>query len=232
MKELVDLLEKTDLEPVSKSVLDDLNRFYEHVVSINQGMNLTALTERKDFSEKHLLDSLYLLPFLEGECILDLGSGLGVPGLVLKLVRPNLKLSLIDALQKRVSYLNETIALFGLAEAEAIHGRFEDLGHSPSYREGFDTVVARAVADLPVLLEYALPFVKEGGLFIAMKGKNASEELERALTALKVLGGNLALTKAYHLPSGDERQLILIRKTAKTPNNYPRKPHNIKKKPL
>lgn len=232
MKELANLLERTDLELVSKSVLEDFDRFYDHVIEVNQAMNLTSLTEREVFAEKHLLDSLYLLPYLKGKAILDLGSGLGVPGLVLKMADSSLKLSLMDALKKRVDYLNTLVEGFKLKDTKAIHGRFEDLGHEEAYRERFDTVVARAVAGLPVLLEYALPFVKEGGYFIAMKGKNVSEELEVSHKSLEALGGRLSDEIYYNLPSGDERALIIVEKIGKTPKNYPRKPHIIKKKPL
>lgn len=232
MKELANLLSKTDLEPVSQGVLDDLNRFYEHVIRVNQVMNLTSLTSREDFSEKHLLDSFYLLPHLEGNNLLDLGSGLGVPGLVLKLTQPKLQVTLVDALKKRVEYLTETISDFNLEEIKAIHGRFEDIGQDKNYRESFDTVVARAVADLPLLLEYAIPFVKIGGIFIAMKGKNAPLELSRAQQAIVQLGADLEKSLNYTLPSGDERHLLIFRKLSSTPKTYPRKPHIIKKKPL
>jgi len=171
----------------------------------------------------------YLQP---GEKVLDLGSGLGVPGLILKLANPELNLSVIDALEKRIKFLEQMVATFNLKNVETRHGRFEDLGREKDLREAYDLTLARGVADLPVLLEYALPFTKVGGRFIAMKGANVKEEVERSLLAIGLLGAKLEQVKFYQLPDGDKRALVIISKHAQTSDLYPRKPKTIKTKPL
>ena len=229
---LVELIEKTQLEPLNEVVLDKINRFYQEVVKVNQVMNLTTLVDEESFAEKHILDTLFIMNYIKGYKLLDLGSGLGVPGLVVQLINNGFDMTLIDALNKRVTYLNNTIKLLDLSNTLAVHGRFEMIGKLPKYRECFDTVLARAVADLPVLLEYSLPFVKQGGSFLAMKGKNALKELDNSQKALEILGGQVDEIIDYTLPSGDERHLIIVKKVLSTPLNYPRKSQHIQKKPL
>lgn len=231
--ELEKILVSSGFKPLEKSVLENFSRYYQAVCTANEVMNLTTLTTKDAFIKKHILDSLYLLDYLQaGEDVLDLGSGLGVPGLILKLAQPELKLTLIDALEKRVKFLSQMVADFHLTEVQARHGRFEDLGKEKGLREAYDLTLARGVADLPVLLEYALPFTKVGGRLIAMKGAKVQDEVERSLLAIGLLGGKLEKVAFYTLPDGEKRALVIISKHAHTPDTYPRKPKIIKNKPL
>ena len=230
---LEEILVSSGLKPLEKSVLENFSHYYQAVCTANEVMNLTTLTTPDAFIKKHILDSLYLLDYLQpGEKVLDLGSGLGVPGLVLKLAKPELDLSVIDALEKRIKFLEQMVAQFNLTNVQMRHGRFEDLGREKDWREAYDLTLARGVADLPVLLEYALPFTKVGGRFIAMKGANVKEEVERSLLAIGLLGAKLEQVKFYQLPDGDKRALVIISKHAQTSDLYPRKPKTIKTKPL
>lgn len=230
---LEEILVSSGFKPLEKSVLENFSHYYQAVCTANEVMNLTTLTTPEAFIKKHILDSLYLLDYLQpGEKVLDLGSGLGVPGLVLKLAKPELNLSVIDALEKRIKFLEQMVATFNLQTVEMRHGRFEDLGREKDWREAYDLTLARGVADLPVLLEYALPFTKVGGRFIAMKGANVEDEVERSLLAIGFLGGRLEKVEFYTLPDGEKRALVIITKNAHTPDTYPRKPKMIKNKPL
>ena len=213
---LEEILVSSGLKPLEKSVLENFSHYYQAVCTANEVMNLTTLTTPEAFIKKHILDSLYLLDYLQpGEKVLDLGSGLGVPGLVLKLAKPELNLSVIDALEKRIKFLEQMVATFNLQTVEMRHGRFEDLGREKDWREAYDLTLARGVADLPVLLEYALPFTKVGGRFV-----------------IGFLGGRLEKVEFYTLPDGEKRALVIITKNAHTPDTYPRKPKMIKNKPL
>ena len=160
----------------------------------------------------------------------DVGTGAGFPGMVLALLRPDLQVTLLDSLQKRIGFLEQTAAKLGLANVRCIHARAEDGAKLPELREQFDMATARAVAAMPVLTEYCLPFVKQGGVFAAMKGP--SETAEQAETAAKLLGGEIVGEESYTLPTAGERKLIRIRKTAPTPQKYPRRSDKIKKQPL
>lgn len=199
----------------------------------NEKMNLTAIEEDRDVILKHFVDSLSVAPFLKDiHSMIDVGTGAGFPGIPLKIAVPSLEVVLLDSLEKRVGFLNTVLSGLRLQGISAVHSRAEDAGSSPKYREKFDAAVARAVAALPVLLEYCLPLVKPGGLFIAMKGSSA-EEVEASAKALEILGGKLEAVKEFALPNSNiNRTLILVRKLRQTPTKYPRKAGKPSKEPL
>ncbi|MDR0222810.1 MAG: 16S rRNA (guanine(527)-N(7))-methyltransferase RsmG [Oscillospiraceae bacterium] len=211
---------------------DTLNRLTAFMLAYNQKVNLTRITEPADIREKHYLDSILPLTIYNvprGTITLDVGSGAGFPGIPMKLFRPDLEITLLDSAKKRTDYLAAALREIGV-NCAVITGRSEELAHDGELREGFGLVTARAVANLPALCEYCLPFVKVGGVFLAMKGENS--EAASAKGAAKLLGGEIAEVKEYALTGGDRRSLAVIRKTSQTPANYPRKRVNIIKNPL
>lgn len=206
-------------------------RFVELVQARNRWVNLTAVTDEADIAVRHLLDSFMLLPHLHGHTLIDVGTGGGFPGMILKLARPDLEVVLLDALRKRVDFLNEAVADLGLDGVRAVHGRAEELGRDRAYREGFDLVTARAVTSLDVLAEFCLPFVRPGGVFLAMKGRD--DEAARGRRAIARLGGSIEQIDRYVLPGTDMcRTLLHIVKKTPTDRAYPRKMSVIKKRPL
>jgi 16S rRNA (guanine527-N7)-methyltransferase len=210
-------------------------QYFTHLISENEKFNLTRITDEKEVYIKHFLDSLELLAwrFPRTDTVMDIGSGAGLPGFPLKFVCPSLSLTMLDSSLKRVSFLKNTAAQLGLTDVEAIHGRAEDLGQNPVYRERFTLVVSRAVARLNILSELALPFVAPGGYFAAYKGPDAPGELEEALGALSQLGGTVETLWPYALPHGlGQRTLVLIKKTGLTPVRFPRKAGMPEKRPL
>ena len=199
----------------------------------NQRLNLTRITEPEEIILKHFIDSMKLMNFIEGSNLADLGTGAGFPGLPLKILNPDLDIALIDSLKKRLDFLDLVISKLHLKGIRTVHARAEDLGRDPRQREMFATVTSRAVARLPVLLEYALPLVKVNGLFLSPKGLQAEEELSESATALKLLGGTLERVENYSLgESAEHRAVIIVRKTKKTPPAYPRKAGTPVKSPL
>lgn len=233
---------KETLYKEAKSVgieLDDtaLERFfvyYQMLVDYNTRMNLTAITEEYEVIVKHFCDSLYLLSkcqIKEGARIIDVGTGAGFPGLPLLIARPDIKLTLLDGLNKRLVFLQDVLDKLNL-KAEIVHSRAEEGAQDKKYREKFDVATSRAVARLNVLAEYCLPYVKKGGVFIAMKGPAAGEESIEAANALKILGGTVKNSQEYILSDESNRTLITIEKTSPTPAKYPRHNSKIKKQPL
>lgn len=211
-----------------------LERYADLLRERNEQINLTAITDPAGIAVKHFFDSIYpftLFELPEGARLIDVGTGAGFPSCPLKVWRGDIRLTLLDSLNKRINFLKELSDSIDLG-AECIHGRAEELGKKADYREQFDIATARAVADLTDLCEYCLPFVKVGGLFAALKGSSGSEELERAKPAIKLLGGRTEKVVEYSLPEGDGRTLILIRKLSPTPAKYPRNAGQIKKRPL
>jgi 16S rRNA (guanine527-N7)-methyltransferase len=198
----------------------------------NEKMNLTAIEEDRDFIIKHFVDSLSIMPFLkDGQSLIDVGTGAGFPGLPLKIAKPSLKIVLLDSLEKRIGFLNAVITELQLTGIRTVHSRAEDAGTAAEFREKLDVAIARAVASLPVLLEYCLPLVKTGGIFIAMKA--VSEETGTSGKALDILGGRIEEIKDFILPGSDmKRRIIVVRKLRQTPTKYPRKAGKPSKEPL
>ncbi len=210
--------------------------YFEHLLTVNEMMNLTAITNPEQVAELHLIDSLSVLshiPQKSGMKVIDVGTGAGLPGIPMQIMRKDLEVTLMDATKKRLNFLDECISLLELHDfASTLHARAEDAGQNPEYREKFDCSVARAVASLPVLLEYCMPFVKVGGIFIAMKSK-IEDEFEESRNAIKVLGGELKEKVTFQLPiSHAERTILVINKIMNTPKQYPRHPGKIKQKHL
>ncbi len=200
----------------------------------NEKINLTAITDPMEVAEKHFVDSLTLLSHCklkEGAKLIDVGTGAGFPGIPLKILRPDLQLTLLDSLNKRLTFLGEVCSALGI-EAQRVHKRAEEAGLDHKMREGFDIAVARAVAPLNVLCEYCLPLVKMKGFFIAMKGPGAAEELSGAGNALELLGGTDVETVSLTLPTAGERNLVIVQKKQFTPKGYPRHGGTIVKHPL
>ena len=201
-----------------------LEQFYQLLITWNEKMNLTRITEKEEVYLKHFYDSLTLvkeLDLTQELTLCDVGSGAGFPGIVLKIVFPNLKITLLDSLQKRVNYLNTIIEELGLENIKAIHQRAEE--YAKEHREYYDIVTARAVANLKTLSELCIPMVKEQGIFIAMKA-NATEELKESEEIIKILGGKIENVESFLLPIEEScRTLITIRKLKKTNSMYPRK---------
>ena len=196
----------------------------------NAKFNLTAITDEKEIYIKHFIDSLSGKDFILGEKIADIGSGGGFPALPLKIIFPDINLTMIEATGKKCGFLKDAVKFLELDKTIVINARAEDFGKNKDFRENFDTVTARAVAKLNILSELCLPFVKKGGVFIAYKGK-ADEEIVRAENAVKTLGGKIKEVKKFSL-NGDDRTVIVIEKTNETPAEFPRANAKIKKKPL
>ncbi len=218
--------------PLTPAQAAQLDGYAGLLVEKNKVMNLTAITDPQGVEVKHLVDSLLCAaqPEVDGR-VADIGTGAGFPGVVLKILKPALSLTLIDATAKKLDFVAQSCAAIGLA-AGTVHGRAEELARSPEYRERFDCVTARAVANLPALCEYCLPFVRVGGWFIAMKGPEAAAELAAAAPALRALGGECAALRRFTLPDSSERSLVILKKISQTPTKYPRSGKNITKKPI
>jgi 16S rRNA (guanine527-N7)-methyltransferase len=203
---------------------DQFESYFRELVAWNARTNLTTIVAYEDVTLKHFLDSLSLAPIVrDAKSLIDIGSGAGFPGLPLKIARPDLRVTLLEATGKKVKFINHVIATLGLVDAAAIHARAEELGRDPGHRERYDAAVARAVAELPTLAEYALPFVRVGGIFVAQKGAQVEEEIERAGGALDRLGGRVREAVPVKLPGLEQRHLIVIEKIASTPAQYPRR---------
>lgn len=215
--------------------IDQLQRFYEQVITTNEHMNLTGITEPEEFALKHVVDSLSCYDpkyFTNGASVIDLGTGAGFPGVPLGIYDASLQITLFDSLQKRLRFLDGVIEDLGLQGCSTLHGRAEDLAHQ-EYRESFDLLTSRAVARLSILLEWGLPYVKVGGYMVALKGSIVQEELEESKCALSILGGEIVEVKEVTLPTlDDKRAIVYIKKVKPTPKKYPRKPKEIKTKPL
>jgi len=220
---------------ITPQMNNEFEEYSKMMLHYNEFMNLTAITELDEIKEKHFLDSVTLVTSdkLSPECsMIDIGAGAGFPSIPVKIVRKDIKLTMLDSLNKRINFLNDVIDKIGLKDARAIHFRAEDAGKDKSLRENFDVATARAVAVLAVLAEYALPFVKVGGYFVAMKGTAPDEELENAKRAIKEMGGKTQEVKEILLPSGIKHSLIIIEKIASTPSKYPRKAGKPSKEPI
>lgn len=229
---------------LSQRQLEQFFTYYEMLIETNKVMNLTAITEEGDVVAKHFCDSLCLVkacPELSGNgdnnmktvSVIDVGTGAGFPGIPLKIAFPQLKLTLLDSLNKRVKFLEQVCRELGLEEVSCIHGRAEDAGRKKEHREQYDLAVSRAVANLASLSEYCLPFVKTGGFFIPYKSGDIEDELNQGKKAVKILGGEIEEAVRFSLPGGDgSRSLIRIRKAKPVSAKYPRKAGMPGKEPL
>lgn len=220
-------------------ILDEeqIQKFYKYMELLlewNEKINLTAIVEPRDVILKHFVDSLTICKELQkNKTLADIGTGAGFPGIPVKILRPDLDITLIDSLNKRVNFLTMVIGALKLEKIIALHGRIEDFGKNKKYREKFDYVTSRAVANLSTLSEYMIPLVKIGGKCICMKGSKIDEELKNAEKAIKTLGGKIEKIDKFLLPDTDMgRNIILIKKEKATPNKYPRKAGTPTKEPI
>ena len=229
------ILEKWEI-PFSSEQQEQFVTYYEMLVEKNKVMNLTAITEFDEVLDKHFLDSIALARYVDlttSISLIDLGTGAGFPGMPLKIMFPNLKVTLADSLNKRIVFLDEVIGELGLTDIQTVHARAEDLAHNPDYREQYDYCVSRAVANLSSLSEYCLPFVRIGGTFISYKSGEIEEELAAAKKAIFLLGGQFDQVIPFQLEGTDlNRSFVLINKDKKTAKTYPRKSGMPTKKPL
>ncbi|MFT8323973.1 16S rRNA (guanine(527)-N(7))-methyltransferase RsmG [Oenococcus sicerae] len=227
---------KTEGLPISEKNLESFQKYLDFLLEYNQKVNLTAITDPSDVWLKHFYDSLtpllYLPSTIKKVSLIDIGSGAGFPGIPLRIIDSRLQLTLLDSLQKRISFLDQLIEKLALKNVETVHGRAEDFGKNPNYREKFDFAIARAVSNTNTLLELLLPFVKVGGKAILMKSTHHENEIFDASKALEELGGRVAQTFSFELPNGDPRVLITIDKIKPTKNRYPRKAGTPLKSPI
>lgn len=212
-------------------------RYFQLLVEWNEKMNLTAITQREEVYLKHFYDCLMVLWNMPLEDyalqLCDVGAGAGFPSIPLKIAHPELQVTIVDSLQKRLTFIEHLAEELGLEGVSCVHGRAEDVGQNPAYRGQFDIVTARAVASLNVLAEYCLPLVKIGGQFLALKAQKSDQELEEARAAIRILGAKLIKVTEDQLPvEAADRRYILIQKTRETPNKYPRKAGKPAKNPI
>lgn len=229
----IDMLKKIGVKLTEKQV-DQFLKYYEMLVEKNKVMNLTSITEFDEVIEKHFVDSLQIAQYVDltqEVSIIDVGTGAGFPGIPLKIAFPEINVTLLDSLNKRINFLNEVIDELGLEKITALHGRAEDYGKNGTYREQFDYCVSRAVANMSSLSEYCLPFVKVGGSFIPYKSGNIDEELEQAKKAVFLLGGKIEKVEKFAL-SEAQRSFVFIKKEKNTAKKYPRKAGLPTKEPL
>ncbi|WNS42236.1 16S rRNA (guanine(527)-N(7))-methyltransferase RsmG [Paenibacillus sp. MMS20-IR301] len=216
--------------------LEQFESYFQELISWNEKMNLTGITERSQVYTKHFYDSLTLALYLnmdEVKSLADIGSGAGFPGIPLKICYPHLKLTIVDSLSKRISFLQHVCDKLGLTNVQLIHGRAEDVAKQFVHRDAYDVVTARAVARLALLNEFCLPFTRKDGIFAAMKGSDPAEELAEAKRSFKELRAELQKVESFSLPVEDSaRHIILVRKTGATPAKYPRKAGVPAKSPL
>lgn len=214
-----------------------INQFYDYMnllLEWNEKINLTAIVEPEEVILKHFIDSLTINKYIEkNKTIADVGTGAGFPGIPLKIYRPDLNVTLVDSLNKRINFLNEVIDKLDLKEISTVHSRVEDFGRDKKYRESFDYVTARAVANLTTLSEYLIPITKVNGKCICMKGNDVKEEITNSKNAINLLGGKISKIDEFKLPNSDiSRNVIIIDKMKNTPNKYPRKAGIPAKEPL
>ena len=237
MNELKEYLKKLSIEiniQLNEEELDEFFSYMELLLEWNEKINLTAITDKQEIILKHFVDSLTIQKYIkENKNALDIGTGAGFPGIPLSITKKNNSFTLVDSLNKRINFLNEVIQKLKLKNVNTIHSRAEDLGRDKKHREKYDIVTSRAVANLTVLVEYLLPFVKIGGYCICMKGPNVENEINESKFAIKTLGGKIEKVDSIILPDSDfERNIILIKKESNTPNKFPRKAGMPIKSPL
>ncbi|TFE01439.1 16S rRNA (guanine(527)-N(7))-methyltransferase RsmG [Jeotgalibacillus salarius] len=221
---------------LSDTQLQQFSKYHEILVEWNEKMNLTAITDREEVYLKHFYDSItaaFYIDFSQPMSICDVGAGAGFPSIPLKICFPHLKVSIVDSLNKRITFLNHLADELKLENVHFFHDRAETFGQNPQHREQYDLVTARAVARLSVLSELCMPLVKMGGRFAAMKGAGAAEELSQGKKAITMLGGKETAVHSFTLPEEEsERSVIVVEKAKSTPKKYPRKPGTPNKSPL
>lgn len=232
-KEICEYAESIQIE-LNEKQINQFYRYMELLLEWNEKINLTAITDPHEIILKHFIDSLTISKYIEKyKKIIDVGTGAGFPGIPIKILRDDIKVTLLDSLNKRINFLNNVIQEIKLNNINTIHSRVEEFGRNKKYRESFDVVTSRAVANLSTLSEYMIPLVKEGGECICMKSTGIEEEIEQSKKAIKVLGGKIEKIEEFELPKSDiKRSIILIKKEEKTPIKYPRKPGTPSKEPI
>lgn len=219
---------------LQKEQLEQFFTYKELLIEWNKKMNLTAIEQEEDIITKHFIDSLSIASYIPDTAkVIDIGTGAGFPGIPLKILKKDLSITLLDSLNKRITFLEEVIRNLSLENIQAVHARAEELAHKEEYREQYDIAVSRAVAPMHTLLEYMLPYVKIGGKCICMKGPNLQEESKDLQNCLETLGGKIEKIEEIVLPETEiKRNIMLIKKENKTPKKYPRNPGMPSKKPL
>ena len=223
---------------LNEKQINQFNQYFTSLIEANQHVNLTRITEENDVYLKHFFDSVTPLFMFDelfrlGSEVCDVGAGAGFPSIPLKIIKPEIKVTIVDSLGKRLTFLQELVDKLDLKDVTLVHGRAEDVGQNKQYREQFDLVTARAVANMAVLSEYCLPLVKKDGNFIALKGPKADDELKDSQKAITTLGGKVSEVEELQLPySDEERTLILVQKVKMTPKKYPRQAGTPHRKPI
>ena len=231
MKNIFEIFRKYGID-ISESMAEQFDKYFNQLVETNKVMNLTAITEEREVLLKHFLDSA--LPYdqiKQNASVIDVGAGAGFPSIPLKIVRPDIKLTMIDSLNKRINFLKDIAELLSLKDVKIEHSRAEDF--AKENREKFDIATARAVAELNTLVEYLLPFVKVGGICLIYKSSKLDEEMASAEKAIKVLGGQIECIKKYYIDEIDaERNVLIVKKISKTPIGYPRDKNKPRTNPI
>ena len=219
---------------ISDNQLDKFYQYMNLLLEWNEKINLTAITEYKEIILKHFIDSLTISKYIDKDSyIVDVGTGAGFPGIPLKIIRDDIKIILVDSLNKRIKFLDEVIDKLHLQNIKTVHARAEEFGRNKEYREKFDVATSRAVANLSTLSEYMMPLVKVGGKSICMKGKDIKQEIKDASNAIKILGGEISNIEEFQLTNNDiNRSVISILKVKNTPSKYPRKAGTPSKEPI
>ena len=220
---------------ISSSLGEKLQKYAELLKDWNEKINLTAITDDEGIAVKHFLDCLLVskaADFKKGQKVIDVGTGAGFPGLVIAAAYPEVEVTLLDSTGKKLKAVEDMATQMGVTNAKVVHMRAEDAGKKPEFREKYDFATARAVAELRVLVEYTLPFVKVGGTFLSLKGASAVDEIDGAKGALKILGGKIEGVNEFTLPGGDKRAIINVKKISHIPSKFPRVSAQIAKKPL
>lgn len=231
---MIDLFSQANLS-IDSDIEAKLSTYSDFLVEYNRNVNLTAITNSKEIIVKHFIDSilpLNMVDFPHGASLIDVGTGAGFPSLPMRIYRSDLKITMLDSLRKRLDFLEQLCERISVDDVEFIHSRAEDGGKNEELREKFDIATARAVANLRELSEYCLPYVKVGGIFIALKARDIDSEVAAARNAISILGGEIDRIIPYKLPTEEERTIVIIKKISQTPTRYPRSSARISKKPL